>query len=137
MLVIRQVDLTAAPPVLWGSLHAGGLTLTGWAALCRERGLIAFAAEQDGRFAGYAVAESTPRLVRILNLEGGLRPCRLLLERLVRLAGERDVGGWFPAGRTDVLEMLERRGFVRLGQDDCHGPCCLYHWARNEDVAGA
>jgi hypothetical protein len=73
----------------------------------------------------------------LLGLEGTAPACRLLLRRLVLVAGERDISGWFPAGRPDVLRMAEEVGFRRQFRDDSHGrPAYLYYWSRNEDVGG-
>jgi len=95
--------------------------------------LLAWAAEQDGDLVGFTVAESHARGVRVLTLEGGTAICQLLLDKLVRLAGERDVSGWCPADRPDVQKLFETRGFLRQYLDDFQGcPSYLYHCSRNE-----
>src|SRR5262245_31010341 len=80
--------------------------------------LLAFAAERDGDFAGLAVAESHPSAVHAFGLEGEPDACCLLLARLVRAAGERDVSVRCPADRMDVPAILEAMGFTRQCQDD-------------------
>ena len=137
MLVLHPVDLADAIALFCEDPPLSAMTPTQCAAFCKERGLLGFAAEEDGELAGFAVAESHPRRLEVLNLEGTAPACRLLLHRLVLLAGERDVSGWFPAGRPDVLRMVEEVGFRRQFRDDSQGrPAYLYYWSRNEDVGG-
>jgi hypothetical protein len=134
VLVIHRLDPVEAVPGFWGTPPSGGLSPRLWEALCKERGLVAFAAREDEEVAGFAVAESHSNLVHVLNLEGDARACRLLLDRLVRLAGERAVGGWFPVARTDLREMLEGLGFTRICQDEFRGrPSYLYRRGRRLD----
>ena len=129
MLVIRRVDPAQALPAFWG------LPPRPWHAYCTRRGLLTFTAEQDGDLTGYAVAESHPRAVYVLDLVGDIQICRLLLDRLVRAAGERDVAGWFTMDRPDLGRVLVRLGFARVAREDFHGrPSHYYHWHRNRDV---
>jgi hypothetical protein len=94
--------------------------------------LLAFVAKEEERAVGLALAESHPGRVHVFVLEGTTDACRLLLERLVRLAGERDVSVWCPAARLDVRELLEQRGFARLAQGDFVGrPSYLYFCRRS------
>ena len=118
MLSIHPVDLSDALELFCESPPLEGMTPTQCAAFCRRRCLVAFAAERDDNLVGFAVAESDPNGVAVLNLEGDIDACRLLLGRLVRLAGERDVTSWCPADRPDVVELLEARGFSRECRDD-------------------
>lgn len=112
-----------------------GVEWTGWNAFCRERGLFALVADADGTPVGLTVAESTPEVVRFLALEGNAAACSLLLERLLRMAGERDVGGWCPTDRYDLRGLLDGAGFRRRTESDCRGqPCCYYHLSRNESA---
>ena len=68
-------------------------------------------------------------------MEGDAETCRLLLDRLVRLAGERDVSGWCPTARRDVWKMFEMVGLKRQFRDDFQGrPSYFYSWARNAEV---
>jgi hypothetical protein len=109
VLVLRSLDPTHFAP-----LFLDGLPPPGWADLCRRGGLLVFAAEdEDGELAGFTVARSGPRLVRVLELDGESDACRLLLRQLVRLAGERGVGGWFSGRRPDLYGVLEDLGFRR------------------------
>jgi len=80
--------------------------------------LLAFAAERDGDFAGLAVAESHPGAVHAFGLEGEPDACCLLLARLVRAAGERDVSVRCPADRPEVPVILEAMGFTRQCPDE-------------------
>jgi hypothetical protein len=135
MLTIRSVDPARAVPVFLGIPDDGSLTPAEWDALCKERGLLALAAERDGELVGFAIAESHPQGVPIFNLEGDSHTCRLLLDRLTRLAGERNVSAWVPIDRPDVRRMVERRGFVRLAKGGPEGrPSDFDHWNRNADV---
>ncbi len=129
MLTIRSVDPTQAVP------DDLGMTPREWLAYCRERGLIAFAAEADDDLVGFAAAESDHHAVHILILEGDADACRVLLDRLVRLAGERDMSGWIPADRRDIRRLVRRLGFVRVGEAEAGGrPSHFYYWCRNDDV---
>jgi hypothetical protein len=101
-----------------------------WLADCRERGVVALAAERDGEPAGFAVAASDQQAVYVLKLEGDAGTCRLLLDRLVRFAGERDMAACEQAGRPDIVRMFQDLGFVRHG-----GGPCFYHWDRNANVS--
>ena len=136
MLVIRKVDPSDAAEFFGESPPLVGMTPTQSAALCRRRGLVAFAVEENGWPAGFSIAHSGPRGVHIIGLEGRPDACRFLLKRLVRLAGERDLSAWCPAARKDVQGVLDRQGFVR----ECGGvfqglPSFLYRLRRNEALA--
>jgi hypothetical protein len=101
---------------------------------CRSKGLLVFVAERDDDLVGYAVAESCPHRVHVRRLEGDTDTCRLLLDRLVGAAGERDLSGWVPAGRPDLRRLFRRRGFVRVGRGYHEGrPAYFYFWDRNKD----
>jgi hypothetical protein len=131
MLVIRTVDAAKTIPALWGLPDLPIL----WDDYCREKGLVALAAEQGPSLVGFAIAESHPQLIRILNLEGDRETCRRLLNRLIRLAGERDLAGWFPRKRKDLQRLVKQLGFVRSAQDVFQGrPCSFCYWDRNRDV---
>jgi hypothetical protein len=129
VLVIRSVDPDDVVP------NDQDLTPEEWSACCRERGVVAFAAEQDGEPVGFAVAESDPHALHVVELEGDAGTCRVLLDRLVRLAGERDMSGWVPAGRPALRQLVERLGFVRLaGPAPGGSPSFLYYWSRNDNT---
>jgi hypothetical protein len=133
MLVIRAIDPSDAVDLFCEYPPSEGLTPIQCGTFCRDRGLVAFAAERGEELAGFAVAESDARAIHFLNLEGDATTCGVLLDRLARLAGERDVSGWCPADREDVRRLLEERGFERRYRDDFMGvPCYLYHCNRNE-----
>ena len=135
MLVIRKVDPSFAVGLCTESLTAEDMTPGQCEAFCQEKGLVALAAERDDDLAGFAVAESSPKAVHFLMLEGDSATCRILLDRLVRLAGERDVSGWCPVGCGNIRKLLEERGFTRTQRSRFLGcPCFLYHWHRNADV---
>src|ERR1700732_3300481 len=93
MLVIRQVDPARALPAFWSTSPSCGVKPSHWAAFCEHRGYVAFAAEREGNRVGFAVAESRPNVLHVLDLEGDAKVCGRLLERLVMLAGERDMSG--------------------------------------------
>jgi hypothetical protein len=97
---------------------------------------LALVAELDGSLAGFALAESSPQVLRVHTLEGPADACRLLLDRLVRAAGERDVSCWYRVSCTAQHRLLEGRGFARLTEGGRGGkPSHLYfYWARNQDV---
>jgi hypothetical protein len=132
MLVIRIVDPARSVPVFWGLEDMPANATVLWEAFCRQRGLVALAAEQEGELVGFAVAESHPQVLCIFNLEGDTRICLRLLSRLVRLAGERDLAAWLPLDRTDLRRLTQQLGFVRAAQDTCGSrPSLFYYWDRN------
>ena len=103
--------------------------------LLPRKGLSALVAERDGELMGFAVAESCPRALHILDLEGDTKACRLLLDRMVMLAGERDMTAWLPLGRPDLHRMVRRLGFARSRSGNYQGRAsCFYYWERNRDV---
>jgi hypothetical protein len=84
---------------------------------------------------GFAVAESCPRALHILDLEGDSPACRLLLDRMVRLAGERDLTAWLPPGRPDLHRMVRRLGFVQSRSGHLQRRSSRFdRWDRNRDV---
>jgi hypothetical protein len=104
-----------------------------WRAFCEERGVLAFAAEEGGDLVGLALAESGPRAVHVVALDGRHDACWALLERFVRLSGERDVTAWCQEGRDDLRRMLEGRGFSRLHAGKAMGrPARFFRLARND-----
>lgn len=132
MLVIDKVNPADALALLGESPPFAKALWNKW---LRDKTLLAFIAEQDDMPVGLAIAESHPHVLHVITLEGDSFPCRLLLDRLVRRAGERDVSVWCPADRIDIQAMLDGLGFARQYGDDWQGrPSFLYHWARNEDV---
>lgn len=132
MLVIHNLDPVKAIPLLMCQPTEDGPLPSRWPAFCKEHGLLALAAEQDGDVVGFAVAESHPRVLHVLDLEGDTHVCRRLLGQLVRLASERDVTGWFPVERRDVRKMLRRWGFRRRSRASLQGRSLyFYHWERN------
>jgi hypothetical protein len=129
VVIICSVDPTRVVP------DDSGLTRKEWLAFCQERGLVAFAALVSEELVGFVAAESDPHAVHILVLEGDTQTCRLLLDRMVMLAGERDVSGWVPISRGDVQQMAERLGFVRMAEAEPGGrPSYFFYWSRNGDV---
>lgn len=133
MLVIRAVDPARSVPIFWGMEDMPANATSLWDTFCRLRGLVAFAAEQEGELAGFAVAESHPEVLCIFNLEGDTDTCRHLLSRLVRMAGERDLAAWLHLERTDLHRLAQHLGFVRTGYDLCRSrPSLFYFWDRND-----
>ena len=124
MLTVRPLHPTAALARLGAPAPEEEL----WDRWCRDGTLLAFLAEEAGMAVGLALAESQPRRVHVFIVEGTTDACHLLLGRLVRLAGERDVSVWCPAARIDVRELLEQNGFACQARGDFQGrPSYLYH----------
>jgi hypothetical protein len=106
-----------------------------WQDYCQRRGVLAVVAEQDGVLVGWAVAESGARFLHVRRLEGHPQACRLLLDRLVRLAGERDLTGWVWADRPELQRLFVRLGFVRQAAAEVGGrPASFYFWDRNSEL---
>ena len=84
MLTVRTIDNTDTVALLSGSRPIKGQD---------HEGVFALVAEEQGELAGFAVARSCPKAIVFFGLEGDTKTCRLLLERLVRRAGERAVCG--------------------------------------------
>jgi hypothetical protein len=135
MLVIHLVDPARTLPVLWGVPKLGN-TIS-WNLLCKKRGLLALAAEEDDELIGLAVAESHPRHLLILDLAGEVNICGQFLDRLVRLAGERNVAAYVPRDRIALQRLLAHRGFVRPeGDNRPERESYFFYLDRNEDVEG-
>jgi pimeloyl-ACP methyl ester carboxylesterase len=101
------------------------------AALWERLGLVVLVAQDGGEQQGLALAASHPGQVHVICVDGAPRACRLLLDQLVRLAGERDVSMWCPAEQTAVGAILEEKGFVLLCQDESQcPPSSLYRLRR-------
>jgi hypothetical protein len=134
VLNIQPLSLADALFVFSQAGPAHGLAPPDWEGFCRARGLLAFAVTDGDLLAGLAVAESTPRLLHIPYLDGSRTACRLLLKRLVLLAGERDVSLSCRAERVDLRQLLEQRGFGLLCEENLKGTAlCLYGLDRNPD----
>jgi hypothetical protein len=131
-LVVRRVDRGEARRLLSGVAQFAALTPQRWDTLWENRGLVAFAAEENESLRAFALAESHPQIVHLTHLAGRLDACRLLLDRLELLAGERDLSGVVPVHLIEVQALLEERGFVRIWQEDLRGwPVYIYHWDRS------
>jgi hypothetical protein len=133
MPAIRAIDPAFAVALLTESLATEDMTPERCREVCLDRGLVALVTEDEDEQVGFAVAESDHEAVRFLLLDGDVETCGLLVDRLERLAGERDVAGWCPAARRDVSGLLEGRGFRRLFRG--RFLCCesvFYHHDRND-----
>jgi hypothetical protein len=112
MLAVRTMEPAEAATLFCESPPLPGMTPTEWEFWCEQPSFLALVAERDGGLAGFAIAESHPQKVQVLTMAGDVGTCHVLLGCLVRRAGERDVGVWCPAARSDVLEMIESMGFA-------------------------
>src|SRR5262249_32072969 len=83
-------------------------------AACWDLGLFGLVVRESGRAVGYAIARSHPQTVIVAKLQGRSDACRLLLNRLVRGAGERDISVWCAAERPRLARLLARMGFRRM-----------------------
>jgi hypothetical protein len=136
LLTIHRLDTSDAVTLFCETPPEPGMTPSEVRSFCEDAGLLAFAVEDDGRLAGLALARSGPKALLVLAVEGHEEAVRLLLERLVRLAGERDVCAWCAGSRDDLREMLEARGFEPWGRGSFGGrQFYLYRWRQNEDLA--
>src|SRR4051812_36908695 len=136
MLTIRTLDPAHAFALVGTSPLAEGVDQEFWEPWSWGGTLLAFVAEVAEVGVGLALAASHPGLVQVFTLEGTADACRLLLERLVRAAAERDVSVWCPAAHIDLRELLEQQGFARQAQGDLLGRpsylySYLYSWGRN------
>jgi hypothetical protein len=104
ILVLRELDPVLFVPLFTGAPVSAGRPRRRWAEFCHDRGCLVLAAgEADGHLAGIAVAESSPRFLHVLTLVGPTAARPLLLEHLLRRAGERGLH----AVRPDLRQMLE------------------------------
>jgi hypothetical protein len=125
VLVIRMLEPDESATALVGGSSLRGL---------REGSLVGFIAERDRVAVGFIVAESHPQVLHVHRLEGETEICLLLVKRLVRLSGEREVSVWCPIARPDVRQILEEMGFARLVRNTFQGrPADLYRWEREDD----
>ncbi len=107
------------------------------AAYCRQRGLFGLAAKQDGRLTGLAVACSHPEALVVTGLRGTPRACRLLLRRLTRQAGERDLSVWCPTRCRRLAKLLGNAGFVLVYESRFQGePAFLYRLHGGDGQSG-
>jgi len=132
MLSIRTVDPITAS-LIFGNLPL--LADDGWEAYVKRCGVMALAAEEEGNLVGWAVAESCPHRLHILGIEGDTETCQMLLDRLVKAAGERDLSGWLARDRPDIRQLFKRLGFFKGRSGISDGvPSVFYFWDRNADV---
>jgi hypothetical protein len=96
------------------------------ASIWRSRDLVAFAATEGDTLEGLAIAESKPRLLHVSYLKGSDDACHLLLQRLILLAGERDVSVACRADRAEVRQFLEGEGFELLAEGRPREDLVLY-----------
>jgi hypothetical protein len=128
MIDVRREDAVEFLPIFWEFEPTAN-----WRSFCEERGFVTLAAIQDDELVGYAVAESHPEILHIVNLEGDAKTCHRLLERLVRMAGERNMRGWCYVDPLAVRKMFRRIGFIRGARGQFQGrPAYLYRWDRNK-----
>jgi hypothetical protein len=119
VLVVHQLEASLAYAVLTNTPPFPGDP--------ERRGLVAFAAEEQGELAAIALAESEPQALHVVAVEGRPDACLLLLERLVRLAGERDVTAWSRDDKPDYQEMLEGLGFSVMDSVKADGRHAFFH----------
>jgi hypothetical protein len=132
VVLIRQVDPADALGVLGATPPGDGVEKAIWDRWSRDGTLVAFVAEH-GRPVGVAIAESLPNLVHVLAGEGNAAACGLLLDRLMRMAGERDVSVRCPDDHEDLRQILGGTGFARQHRDDSgRWPSDLYRLYQNE-----
>jgi hypothetical protein len=127
VVTLQPVQLAEAMSLACQASPAGGTTAQVWESFRRQRGLLAFAATDGGTLVGLAIVESASRVLHVWHLDGTREACRLLLHRLILLAGERDVSVSCSADRTDLRRLLGQEGFVLLDEDHVRGlPLCRY-----------
>lgn len=137
MLHIQNLDPAEAVTVISGEVR-GGLSRKRWKRFCKKGGLVAFTANEKDIPVGFCLVSSEPPMVQIIALEGDPKACQLLFERVVRLAGERNVSVWFPTCRKDLGSLAEAFGFVWQRKVICEGvPCHCYLLDRNEGALTA
>jgi hypothetical protein len=133
MLSVRQLSPADAAELLRDVAAGAGMSPSRWEHGCTAGKFLAFTAQRDETPVGLAVASSTPRRLRVVGLAGEGEVAGLLLDHVVRAAGERDVTVWCPAGYAGLRSLLLRRGFLRVGQSDPGEPLAfLYRLSRNE-----
>jgi hypothetical protein len=118
VVLIRQVGPDDALGVIGATPPSDAVEKAIWDRWSRDGTLVAFVAEHGRAAVGAAIAQSHPSLVHVLALEGDAATCGLLLERLVRLAGGRDLSVRCPDGHEDLRRVLAGTGFFRQDRDD-------------------
>jgi hypothetical protein len=135
LLVLHRFNATDVAALMPGVLARSGMSPTQWDAYCEEKGLLAFAAEEEGDLVALSMAESVPQALHVVSIEGRPDACHLLLEKFVRLAGERDVTAWCPRGNDDLSRMLEELGFAWMHAAGIGGRTSyFYRLCRNGEV---
>jgi hypothetical protein len=130
-LIVRRIDRREAHRLLRGVARFAALTPERWDSLWENHGLVAFAAEARQSLRAFALAESHPQTVHVAHLGGRPDACWLLLERLVRLAGERDMSAVVPMAHPELQVLLEELGFLRVFEEDRGGGRnYVYRWNR-------
>lgn len=137
MLVIRAIDPSFALGLFHDPSSVGRLTPAQVREYCFRRGLLSLVAEEDGDLIGCLVAESGPRAVTFVVIDGDTPTCELLLDRLIRRAGERDACGWCPVDRDDIRRLLEERGFTPEYEGRVLGLPAVFYYCNQNGPAGA
>jgi hypothetical protein len=135
MPTIHSLDPAEDVLACKGMAQESGLTPQQWQEYCLRRGVVVFVVESDGEVVGLAVVESCRHRLQIRRLEGDADTCRLLLRRLVLLAGERDLTGWVAADRPGLRRLFCQRGFIFQGKGEVGGrPAFFYFWDRSSEL---
>jgi hypothetical protein len=118
VLTVRDLRPDEAAPLFPDGLDWAGVSPAEWVAGCEAGLFLVFAAERDGTTVAFAVAGSGPRVLLVLALVGDRRADRMLLDRAVRVAGEREVAVYCPDDDPALVALLRRRGFARVSRSD-------------------
>ncbi len=130
MLALRPFNLADA----FFSISGGRHTPSELEGICRDRGLLSFSVTEGETLRGLAVAESSPRRLHVLFLDGSNDACDLLVKDLVRRAGERAVSVACPPNRTDLRQLLAECAFELLFEGALREGLCLYGRDRGGDA---
>jgi hypothetical protein len=121
MLTLHSLDMAEAVKLVPEEFPACGFTPERWFKFCKRRGFRVYYAADGLAPNAFAFVESRPRLVHVQVWDGTTAGCRLLLDHLLKMAGERSLCIWCHATKEDLLTLLLAAGFRPLYEDELSG----------------
>ena len=126
MATVHSLKLADAIALFQGVVSSGEVPAD-WEKERERGGFFGLGVFDQEELTGFALAESHPSLVHALCVDGTPDACRLLINKLSMMAGERNLNVWVPLARGDVIDYVKSRGFQRLCEESMRGaPSRLY-----------